>query len=720
MDGKPDSAVIHLTAKKIFIIIVSLQLALLGLIGLDKLGLGIPILRQAVGFIYLTLVPGFLILRLLRINNKVNLETLLYSVGLSLSFLMFTGALINSLYPLLGITKPISEIPLIVTISIIVVLLCFIWYSRERRSSTSFQINIEQIFSPCLLSLSFLPFLAVFGTYLINFYSNNGFLLVLLTIISIIPIVGIALDKFSKELFPFIVWIISISLLLHTSLVSPYIWGADTNFEMYHISKAIDSHLWNPVNPNNHNAMLSLVMLGPIFTILLQMNITWVFKIIYPLLFSLIPVGLYKLFKDQTNEKIAFLSSFFFMSVPIFYTEMLALAKQQIAEFFLVVIFLLLMSGQKMSLKENLLLLIFGFSLVVSHYGTSYWFMFSILASFIFLFLKGAQSESTLRFSFVGFYVVLTITWYIYISSGSPFESAVFLVNNIMNNLEYFFAPSTAEGFDIITNSFKPIMQVTIYLNVFSQLLILLGIFTLFAKKERTRAKFTKEYKAFSLVAFIWDIAAIGVPYLTYGGFGATRLYHLSLFVLSPFFVIGFIQLFKWIAKYTKEIDCPKIISVFLMLFLLFNTQVISELAGYELSSQALSYSHDWEKSTEITDKIKFHNWYTNEMDVSSSTWLGRNKDDRYKIYSDMFRSRRLHGYGEVSKDSLVILTNRTKVEDRGYIYLGTFNRDEGLLTYTQPAGRNLMWWNLSEILPNLEVEYNKIYTNSGSEIYYR
>ena len=32
MDGKPNSAVIHLTAKKIFIIIVSLQLALLGLI----------------------------------------------------------------------------------------------------------------------------------------------------------------------------------------------------------------------------------------------------------------------------------------------------------------------------------------------------------------------------------------------------------------------------------------------------------------------------------------------------------------------------------------------------------------------------------------------------------------------------------------------------------------------------------------------------------------
>jgi len=99
---------IRLTNRNIFILLVSIQLAFFGSIALDKLGLGIPLLRQIIGFIYLTFIPGFLILKCFKINGKKIVEDVLYSVGLSLSFLMFTGVLINFLYPLVGISKPIS------------------------------------------------------------------------------------------------------------------------------------------------------------------------------------------------------------------------------------------------------------------------------------------------------------------------------------------------------------------------------------------------------------------------------------------------------------------------------------------------------------------------------------------------------------------------------------------------------------------------------------
>ena len=81
---------------------------------------------------------------------------------------MLTGALINSLYPLIGILKPISEIPIVITISVIVLLLCFVCYLRDKDFSTYFSINTQQIFSHSVLSLLLLPFLAVFGTYLMN------------------------------------------------------------------------------------------------------------------------------------------------------------------------------------------------------------------------------------------------------------------------------------------------------------------------------------------------------------------------------------------------------------------------------------------------------------------------------------------------------------------------------------------------------------------------
>ena len=138
------SITVNLGTKSFLKIVLALQLAVLGAIGLDYIGLQIPILRQAICFIYLSFIPGTLILRILKLNKLSAIETILYSVGLSLSLLMFTGALINALYPLIGISRPISEIPLVVTISILVLFLCFVCYMRDKDYSTSFPIIVPR------------------------------------------------------------------------------------------------------------------------------------------------------------------------------------------------------------------------------------------------------------------------------------------------------------------------------------------------------------------------------------------------------------------------------------------------------------------------------------------------------------------------------------------------------------------------------------------------
>ena len=72
-------------------VVLAIQFALWAVIGLDAVGLQIPILRQFIGFIYLTFIPGILILCVLKLHKLGNIETLLYTVGLSLASLMFTG-----------------------------------------------------------------------------------------------------------------------------------------------------------------------------------------------------------------------------------------------------------------------------------------------------------------------------------------------------------------------------------------------------------------------------------------------------------------------------------------------------------------------------------------------------------------------------------------------------------------------------------------------------
>ena len=171
--------------KKFFITVFTFQLLLWGSIGLDSINFRIPLLRQFVCFIYVTFVPGILFIRVFRLHKLGSVKNLLYSIGLSLSFLMFIGFFMNVLYPLIGISKPISVIPLTLTVSFIVLLLCYLCYLIDRNFSDPSYLNISEVLSPPSLFLYLIPMLTVIGTYLINFYNNNFLLMIVIFLISL-------------------------------------------------------------------------------------------------------------------------------------------------------------------------------------------------------------------------------------------------------------------------------------------------------------------------------------------------------------------------------------------------------------------------------------------------------------------------------------------------------------------------------------------------------
>ena len=57
---------------------------------MNFIGINIPFLRDVLGFIYLTFIPGVIILRILKLHEIGSIESFLYSVGLSLATIMFT------------------------------------------------------------------------------------------------------------------------------------------------------------------------------------------------------------------------------------------------------------------------------------------------------------------------------------------------------------------------------------------------------------------------------------------------------------------------------------------------------------------------------------------------------------------------------------------------------------------------------------------------------
>lgn len=76
----------------------------------------VPIVRQVLGFIYLTFIPGFVTLKALRIKID-QIDELLVSVGLSLTLSMLIGLVMSVVFPFFGLIKPLSFFPVLVVFS---------------------------------------------------------------------------------------------------------------------------------------------------------------------------------------------------------------------------------------------------------------------------------------------------------------------------------------------------------------------------------------------------------------------------------------------------------------------------------------------------------------------------------------------------------------------------------------------------------------------------
>src|SRR5665647_308309 len=150
-----------------FKFIASLQLALWVVLGLNAVGVQIPILREALALICLLFVPGIILLRVLRLHQLNIIEGVLYTVGLSAATVMVTALFVNTAYVFVT-PRPLSLLPFMVTMSAVVVALCLLSYHRDRDYARPTTIDLRVPTSPFVPGLLLLPFVSVLGAYLFN------------------------------------------------------------------------------------------------------------------------------------------------------------------------------------------------------------------------------------------------------------------------------------------------------------------------------------------------------------------------------------------------------------------------------------------------------------------------------------------------------------------------------------------------------------------------
>lgn len=721
--------------KKFLLIILSIQLAFWGVIGCDALGIYVPILTQIISITYLLFVPGILILRVFKIHRLTFSETVLYTIGLSIAFLMFLGITINTLLPVIGIKQPISRLPLIISISFFVIVLSFLSYKSENDLYNKNLLNINiNIRLPIILFLLFLPLLTILGTYMVNTHNNNSILMAVIIIISILP-AYVIFHKTTDSIHVLTVFIISLSLLFHRALISPQLWGSDIFEELYYAKFIIENSYWHYEIYNNLNAMLSITMIPPIISNLSHISVEWIFKIIYPLIYSLVPVGIYLLFNKYVNSKIAFLSVCYFMFINEFFGVMPVMARQEIGELFYILSILIITtkSNSMTNLCKSILSIVFGLSLVVSHYALSYIYLLSIIILWLlesqfnkkFMLFYKEKTKQKFSLNYVLIMLVFTFTWYIYVSGGSSFDTIASILKTMyLNFIDGLFKIGATEGLAFISAGTSSILyKILKLLFIISQFLIAVGIMALilspFSDKiykyfNNNQYKLQNNYIIFAIFNFTLLVAALLVPYFS-GNLGTMRLFHITLIILAPFFVIGSITINRLIGqKINKMIDyiSLKTLSVFLCVFLLFNSGFMHELFN-DKNPCSISLS---------TNEVYRNNHTFNKKEFCGAEYT--KNIDQSIISTDIYGRQILRCY-VWPKDRIKVFREETRIlPSNSYIYFRQINIDKNLIMIIpkkklETVERPYKILNINEVsCLNFLISRSLLYSNGGSQVW--
>ena len=288
------------------------------------------------------------------------------------------------------------------------------------------------------------PVLSIAGAYVANVTGNTSVLLLALASVLAVFIVAAYSKRLDiQKLHLIIILLIAITLLFQFSLISNYVQGYDIKTENYVATLTQSSGYWNSSASfssavyGRFYSMLSITVLPTVYANILNMDPTWVFKIIYPLIFALVPIALYFLWRNKLGASVAFISAFLFMSQVTFYTEIPALARQMIGEAFFVLLFLLLFSKNIRTQNVKILFVIFSFCLIISHYSMAFIFAFFIAIMWLVGYLAKKPNRH-LSLSMVILFLVLMFSYYTITSSSANITSIAQNLNPIVNGLNNF------------------------------------------------------------------------------------------------------------------------------------------------------------------------------------------------------------------------------------------------------------------------------------------
>lgn len=550
--------------------------------------------------------PGFFIIRLIKIRTDF-VRTILYSIGLSiivssvgvLGFVELSEVLFN--YDALN---PIATGSFINFLNILLLCLMHIYektfniasMAQRRLRGINWQTNI-------LLYSLLLCIMGILAPLIQNKYEIGIVSIIFICLLAFAPLIGIK-KSVPPSLRSILLVACSFSILMHISLISNYITGYDINQEYFLSYFNIENGTWNANIHSNLNGMITVTLFAPIASFQTGLGLDSILKIVYPTIFSLIPLGVYCISKSIIEEKRAFLASLLFISSFVFFIEIPSIARQEIAEFLLIILIMVYLDLDVKHLQAKILIISFSFGVIISHYALSI-FLIGILTSTVFVLRvlsnnKGNVSKELKRVNFeegapLLLVIIIFLSWSIFISDSSVFSTIARISDEVVKNIADFLNPEAVQGLNtVISATSTPDMAFLKILYIFFEGLMLIGFLTILVKRRQNDSY--PIYLGLSSFMMAIMVLSLTVPFFSYQ-MNTTRIYHIGTLILTPLAFIGFDTILNLVEKKVRlphRMSKDWILGLIIGVFIVANSGLPALAIGSSYTTIAIDSNKDY------------------------------------------------------------------------------------------------------------------------------
>jgi uncharacterized membrane protein len=653
-------------------------------------------------------------------------------------FVTILGFSVDRVFTVLAYPGPVSSTPIMLSFILTVLILMFVAYMVNRSTQVTFnRIKLTSKEKAFLIIPLLFPALSIVGTRVMDLYDNNMLLMILLLLIpASIIFITIFRRHATENIYAGHILLTALSLVLILSLRSNHLVGSDVHEEYYIFSRTLENARWTTIG-TVLDSCLVISIFPAVYQLFLNVDPEYLYKVLFPLLFSPFSLVVYVLAKKYVGSYNAFLAAFFCMSqVNIFWAT--GFTRNNAALFFFSSAIMVAFHGGIGNVSRRALFIIFALSTIVSHYSTTYVFFFVLLFTWIgiqiqrqiFTTMRGrpyisrfagknevqshgnviedehSETRYFVNIDTVMLFLVMIFVWYSQITVVA-FDSAVSLLHRTLTNIGQAFIietkgptvaiATTAHGISLVAQRIRFVVSWLAIILINTGILISLLNYRKAVrlpgswrdKASFLRSKFEVDYFSLCLSCVILLVLTMVLPYIL-AAYSLERTFFQTLPVLSLFLAIGGFA----VTRNRKILQSWIILAVLIPYFMCISGTM------YQLFGERVSIVLNAERGENF--------WNVHDYDSYAAKWLSKHKMEGELVYSGRWPGpRTLMSQGKmpahIARPQYVLELKQQGKDIDGYIYLKYWDTNIDRLVIEHPE----IFW-----------QKNKLYTNGRAEVY--